>query len=227
MNYYYELSTSSRAAPPAVKLPIDQRQVRGLNLRRSERWSYGLSLTETYNLPHFDRLGRYTGASVYSLPCGPHDVISIAVSTVYGRLKRFASAHNKWHVVNGYLRNILRVSAYYVLSKNSYYMDRILVFLRNLKKYGKLLHRTTLHFLAKSDADKRFVYGQVCFQTNWLIFRACRPRDKSLLINSPKFASLETRIWKRIKAVRTMLIKSALEIVSIGRPNGANPSITM
>jgi hypothetical protein len=220
---YYELSTKSPTVLPAVVLPENQRQVRGLNLLRSERWAYGFSMKYPYALPHFDRLGKYTGQSVYTLPCNPNDVVSISISTVYGRLKRYACSHNSWKIVRPRQRDILRAAAYYVLSKNSYFMDRILYFLRDLRKRGKLVHKTTLYFLCKSDADKRFVYGQVCFQTNWLIFRACRPRDKSLYFNSTKVASLETRPWKRIFMLRSMMAKSAEEIVTIGRPNGANP----
>lgn len=163
----------------AVTIPRTQRQVRGTDLRRSKRWLMSFpGIGGPYQLPLIDRLGRYTGASVYTLACEPADVLSSTVATVYGRLKRYAHAHNKKFVVNKYLRTILRVAAYYTISKNSYYMDRILFFLRNLEMNGKRLHPITLHYLTRCDEDKRFVYGQVCYQTNWLIFRACRPRDK-------------------------------------------------
>jgi len=179
---YFELSYAPNAREiTAVTLPRDQRQVRGLNLRRSQRWCNMVfpGVGGPYELPHIDRLGRFTGASVYTLACNPADLVSITASTVFGRLKRYASAHNGSKEANRHLREILRAAVYYTLSKNSYFMDRILCFLRDLKKHGKLIHKVTLKYLAKCDADKRFVYGQACYNANWLIFRACRPRDKS------------------------------------------------
>lgn len=169
-----------------------------------------------YELPHIDRLGRFTGASKYTLACNPADVVSITVSTVYSRLKRYASAHNGSRVANKYLREILRVAAYYSLTKNSYYMDRILCFLRDLKKYGRLIHKVTLNFLAKCDADKRFVYGQVCYNTNWLIFRACRPRDKSHNLDSrlhPSF--LRDRGFSREKQLFKSSVTAICEKVAM------------
>lgn len=163
-----------------MTLPRDQRQIRGLSLRRSKRWLTTVPVVRNrFELPLIDRLGRFTGETIYSLVCDPADVLSTTISTVFSRLWRYANAHNKYDVCAPRRRDILRAAVYYVLQKNSYFMDRILVFLRDLGKLGKLIHRTTLKFLSKCDADKRFVYGQACYNANWLIFRACKPRDKS------------------------------------------------
>jgi hypothetical protein len=225
----YELSFRPDAVPTAVvSLDKNQRQVRGLNLRRSKRWMLSLPgvKPEPYHLPHFDRLGRYTGTSKYTLACEPPDVLSISVATVFGRLKRYTSAHNPVELVKPRLRDILRAAAYYVLSKNSYFMDRLLYFLRNLKSNGKLIHRTMLYYLARSDADKRFVYGQVCFQTNWLIFRAAKPRDKSLYLKlvADKFPEYldyrDTRRPCRYGYVRLMSTTLAEGVAGIGRSMG-------
>lgn len=222
---YYELSFSPDAVPiQAVNLPRNQRQVRGTTLKRSKRWSMCFpGIGGPYQLPLIDRLGRFTGASVYTLACEPADVLSTTVATVYSRLKRYAGAHNKNFVVNRYLREILRAAAYYVISKNSYFMDRILFFLRNLERNGKQVHKTTLYFLARCNADKRFVYGQVCFQTNWLIFRACQPRDKLHILNkcdriSPDFLGKPGSARRGI--VRSTTTMFAENVAAVGRSKG-------
>jgi hypothetical protein len=209
----------------AVTLSRMQRQVRGLNLKRSKRWLTSFpGIGGPYEMPHIDRLGRFTGASVYTLTCEPADVLSITVSTIFGRLKRYAHAHNERRVVGKHLRVLLRVAAYYALSKNSYYMDRILCFVRNLSKYGKHIHPITLHFLAKGDEDKRFVYSQVCYQTNWLIFRVCkRPRDKLPLLKS--FGLTNPSLFRRGTVSPTARVRSnvtglAESVATVGRPNG-------
>jgi hypothetical protein len=223
---YYELSFSpGMVSTNAVNLPLAQRQVRGMDLRRSKRWSFcfpGVTGVE-YEMPFIDRLGRFTGASVYTLACEPADVLSITTATVYGRLKRYCNAHNGWRVTRRLLREILRAAAWYTISKNSYFMDRILFFLRDCRNYGKLIHKTTLHYVAKGSADKRFVYGQVCYQTNWLIFRACRPRDKLPLIklcdqHSPGFLGRPGSC--RYGKVRSMSTALAERVASIGSPKG-------
>jgi hypothetical protein len=163
-----------------IDLPPDQRQVRGLSLRRSKRWLATVPVVRNrFQLPLIDRLGRFTGESVYTLAGTPADVLSTTIATIHSRLWRYACAHNEYGVCSPRRKDILRAAVYYTITKNSYFMDRILAILRNLKSCGKALHKTTLRFLSKCDADKRFVYGQACYNANWLIFRACKPRDKS------------------------------------------------
>lgn len=222
---YIELSFSPDADPAKVEvLSRDHRQVRGLNLRRSKRWSMCFpGVGGPYELPLIDRLGRFTGASVYTLACEPADVLSITVSTIFGRLKRYASAHCKNSIVNRYQRVILRAAAYYAISKNSYFMDRLLFLLRTLEKNGRSVHKLTLKFVAKGNADKRFVYGQVCYQTNWLIFRACKPRDKLPLLKkcdriSPGFLGSPGSFRRGI--VRSTTTKFAENVAMVGRSTG-------
>jgi hypothetical protein len=222
---YYEISYRVGDVPvSAVDLPACQRQARGVTLKRSKRWlvSWPNILTTRYHLPLIDRLGRFTGESAYTLPCEPADLLSTTISTIFSRLKRYAAHHNKREIVGKRLRDILRASTYYALSKNSYYMDRILFFLRNLEKNGKLIHRITLYYLSKGDADKRFVYSQVSYNTNWLIFRACRPRDKSPFLHriGPQVHHSRVSPWVPNARLRSMTTALAENVAFIGRPNG-------
>lgn len=223
---FYEISRRPSDKPLAARvIPQDQRQVRGAQLRRSTRWLDSFpAVGGSYELPHIDRLGRFTGESIYTLACEPADVLSTTVATVYGRLKRYAAAHNKRDVLSRHYRNLLRVSAYYTLSKNSYYMDRILFFLRNLEKNGKHIHPTTLKFLTKCNADKRFVYSQVCYQTNWLIFRACKPRDKLHFKHKKSLGTprgyLDVRGTAQHGRFRSNMTALAESVAMIGRTKG-------
>lgn len=183
---FYELRYGYLGADlPAVKLPPNQRQVRGVSLRRSARWvDYLPEFNQMeFDLPLIDRLGRYTGKALYSIACRPTDVVATVISTIFSRLKRYSCYHNSFRAFKLREKDIFRAAVLYALSKNSYYMDRILYFLRDLKERGRLIHPVTLHFLSKGNEDKRFVYGQACYQANWLIFRAAKPRDKLPFLN--------------------------------------------
>lgn len=162
------------------KINRDTLRQKSISIRSSKSW------IDAYNTPNgglavpfIDRLGRFSGHAVYSWSCDPRSLISTVTSTIANRLVSYAKRHNKWFVIKRYLRPMLEAAAYYAFSKNLHFWDRILYFVRNLTKCGKLIHRLRLFFTSKWDDNKRFVYSQVIFQTNWLLFRASRPRDKS------------------------------------------------
>jgi len=165
---------------------IDRNCIRekAISIRSSTRW---LDTFKTPNgglsVPFIDELGRITGHTLYRWSCDPRSLITTVVATISNRLVRFCRRHNPWHIVRGHLKALLEASAYYAFSKNSYFWDRVLHFSRNLKKRGNLIRSTRLSFSSKWDDNKRFVYSQVTFQTNWLLFRAFRPRDKSHFFN--------------------------------------------
>lgn len=163
---------------------------KGISIRNSIRWLDCMkSPSGGFNVPFIDRLGRYTGHSLYKWACDPRSLIATTVSTISKRLVDYCRRHNPWYVVKRNLSRIVRASAYYAMSKNAYMWDRVLFFARNLEKNGSLLHRVTLFFVSKLDDHKRFVYSHVCFQTQWLLFRAKWPRDKSLLNNGKGWIS--------------------------------------
>jgi hypothetical protein len=155
-------------------------RAKAISIRSSTRW---IDTFKTPNgglhVPFIDQLGRFTGQSVYRWACDPRSLIATTVATIAKRLISYCRRHNKWFVIKRHLKVLLGAAAYYCFSKNSHFWDRILFFSRNLEKRGNLIHRLRLYFSSKWDDNKRFVYSQVIFQTNWLLFRALRPRDKS------------------------------------------------
>jgi hypothetical protein len=151
-------------------------------MRSSKRWYPAPSNEETRYLPYIDKLGRNTGTSIYRWTCTSSQYVSTVVSTVFSRLNAYARRHNEYRLVIRNQERLLKVSYYYAVTGNNYLWDRVLYFSRNLEKYGTLIHRAMIKFVQKADDYIRFVYSQVCFQTHWLLFRAERPRDKSVKI---------------------------------------------
>jgi hypothetical protein len=159
-------------------LPLKPKAVK---VRESTRWyNSAPPIKGNWIIPFIDDQGKYTGTGVYSWNCDPRSYISTVVATISRRLEVYARRHNHYRYVKSYLNQLVRVSFYYSVTKNDYLMDRILYFLRDLKTRGKLIHKLLLVFMSKRDANFRFVYSHVCSQTKWLLFRASRPRDKSL-----------------------------------------------
>jgi hypothetical protein len=69
-------------------------------------------------------------------------------------------------------------------------------------------------FLCTLDENKRFVYSQVYFQTNWLYTRALAPRDKSIWFRihskGEGLFSPEVHAYKTKKAIREVSCDIAL-----------------
>jgi len=184
------ISKGIESRGPKYKLKLLDRNClrqKAVSIRNSVRW---IDAFNTPNggmfVPFIDQLGRFTGHSVYKWSCDPRSLIATTISTICDRLKKYALRHNKYYVVRRYLPILLRAATYYAFTKNSYFWDRILYFTRQLEGRSSSISRTTLFFLSKLDVNKRFVYSQVCFQTNWLLFRAQVPRDKSIFFKRGK-----------------------------------------
>jgi len=158
-----------------------QPPLRGVVVRNSERWMRCLPLPgdRSWNIPYIDMIGRFTGNTVYRWSCKPQVALATIVSTIASRLLTYCLRHNKWYIVRRNLRRLAGASFLYACHKSSWFWDRILFFCRDLDKRGNLIHKYTLKSLLKMDENIRFVYSQVCFQTNWLLSQAHRPCDKS------------------------------------------------
>lgn len=163
---------------------------KSVSIKSSTRW---IDTWKTPNggisVPFIDKLGRYTGQTVYRWSCDPRSLITTVVSTISKRLVSYCRRHNSKAVVNRHLKSLTGAAAYYAFTKDSHFWDRILFFCRNLQERGKLVHRLRLFHSSKWDDNKRFVYSQVIFQTNWLLSRAHGPRDKSLFFREKKRTS--------------------------------------
>lgn len=163
-----------------------QPPLRAVVVRNSERWMRCLPLpgNRAWDIPYIDRLGRFTGHTVYRWVCKPQVALGTIISTIASRLLQYSLVHNKWHIVRKNLGRIARASFLYACQKSSWFWDRILYFCRDLDRRGNLIHKYTLKFLLKQDENIRFVYSQVCLQTNWLLSQAHRPCDKSARVKS-------------------------------------------
>lgn len=163
------------------ELPPDVPKARGVSIRKNKKWLCEVPAEplQALPVPLFNQVGKNTGLTLYEWRTNLPSYVASVCSTIARRLLTYAHKHNSSKVVSRFSRVLPRVAAYYFLTWNGYLLDRILYFLRNLEKRGSLIHRVLLCFVSKLDVHKRFVYSQVCFQTNWLLFRALRPRDKS------------------------------------------------
>jgi len=184
------VTLSSSACDPLFKTELldrDTLRKKGVNIRASTSWIQCFNTPNGgLNVPYIDNLGRFTGHFLYKWSCDPRSLLMTTVSTIARRLMVYAKGHNKSFIVRRHSKALLGAAAYYAFSKNAYFWDRVLFFCRDLQNRGKLIHRLRLFFSSKWDDNKRFVISQVIFQTNWLLFRAFRPRDKSLFYGRVK-----------------------------------------
>jgi hypothetical protein len=178
---YLTLGSNGREWTMKTLHPNDlHRTHSSVQIRRSNRWLTRQKSPQTsVELPFIDHVGKFTGTNLYHVNLSPSQFIGTVISTVYkrvyglvvrrnGRLKR---TRNRWSTL------LLRCSAYYALTKNAYFWDRLLPLLRKGDRgtVSKMLHK----FVCKLDDYKWFVYSHACSQAKWLTFRALGPRDKS------------------------------------------------
>jgi hypothetical protein len=161
-------------------LPKKRHLARGVNLLTSERWiKTPKAFKPSVKLPYIDVRGKFTGTNLYQCDLTPQGYISTVISTILRRVKFWVLRRNSISEWNKRQNILLKCSAYYAMTKNVYFWDRILALTkslgRNWKSISSLLHSVS----SKLDDHKWFVYGHVCLQTQWLTSRAVRPRDKS------------------------------------------------
>lgn len=158
-------------------------RIRGAKIRNSKRWISGIAPPLTgLNFPYINKLGQFTGTTLFKWYGDPRSFIASVISTIANRIVNRALQYNSMRTVVKCTDKIVRAAFYYAISKNSYFWDRILFFTKDLEKNRNLLHKFVLKWVLRTDVHKRFVYGHVCNQTQWLLFRAERPRDKSAIM---------------------------------------------
>lgn len=160
------------------------RYLLGLRVRNSKRWYESFHYpTSGFKIPYIDELGRFSGCNLYKWNTDPRIIVSSIVSTIYQRLLKHTIKHNRTDVMRVFRAHqlILKCATYYALTKNLYFLNRILFLLKNLRKNISIIQKLCTWFACKMDDSRRFVFSQVYIQTNWLTFRVARPRDKSLV----------------------------------------------
>jgi len=192
-----ELRVDAKLGRP---MPLPDK-VRSLEIRKSMRWAIEDS-KRVFDFPLISNVGKFTGTSVGRFECYPAQHISTIVATIASRLWKRALRYQKHHVLVKHQRLLLGAAYYYAMSKNSWFMDRILFLSKDLESNWRQVQFLTVHFISKQDDYNRFVYSQVLFQTNWLLFRACRPRDKSML-----FTSVTSVKWSKAKTLSSFYKK--------------------
>lgn len=154
-----------------------------VSLRRSNRWLTRMKFpTTSCELPFIDHVGRFTGYGTYLVNWAPSAYLATVFATIWRRLKFFICRKKSIGEFNKRQHLMMKCCAYYALTKNVYFWNRLLALVRkdfDWRTISKLLHC----FSSKLDDYKWFVYSGVCLQTYWLTFRAVRPRDKSIIRN--------------------------------------------
>lgn len=179
LNYLTLESGGREWKPKTIDLSRDKPH-RSISVRRSERWLPRHKFPTTcVGLPIIDKVGRFTGYNAYRVNTSPAVLLGTTITTIYRRVYalvvrrygRSKKTQNQWSDL------LARCSAYYALTKDVYFWDRLLPLLR--KGDRKLLSSVLHHRTVKLDDYKWFVYSHACLQTKWLTFRALGPRDKS------------------------------------------------
>lgn len=162
------------------KLPKRKSKVKSLNLLTSKAW---IKTSQFPNsdafLPYIDRVGKFTGMATYRCNLTPQGYIATVITTIHRRLRLWIVRHQSLSEYNKRQSLMLKAAAYYALSKNVYFWDRILFLSKELSRNWRTISKVLHRYTAKLDEHKWFVYGHVCMQTQWLTLRALRPRDKS------------------------------------------------
>jgi len=176
----------------------------------SKRWYTQRDLVKSsYVIPYIDKLGAFTGHDLATVRCSPSQYVATVTATILDRLRKRATQYNNHKVVNKHRSLLTGAAYYYSISKNSWFLDRVLALLKNLEENQRIIWKILKKFLCTLDENKRFVYSQVYFQTNWLYTRALAPRDKS--------------IWERLHScgegnfsskVEPYKLKKAIRVVS-------------
>lgn len=132
-------------------------------------------------IPLIDKRGFITGSVAHRTMMKPSSFVSTLTSTISQRALEWVLRHNgkDWKHARRHKDLIVRYSYLYAVTKSKWLWDRFLFLSKNIVENRKVLHGIHRKFLKRQDDYIRFVHNQCTFQSNWLLFRAKRPRDKS------------------------------------------------
>jgi len=161
--------------------PEKQRHIRAVTLKKGDWLGIKEDLIQIFEIPYFDTFGKNSGCTLYTARMTQQDYIATLIATVSRRLLCWTRSHSKlMRKEQAYLEDLIaRCSTLYVLTKNSYLIDRILVLTKDFRKNKSFIKGIIARFASKLDANKGFIYSQACSHAHWLTTRAKRPRDKS------------------------------------------------
>jgi len=173
-----------------VTLPFLPDKVSGLEIKKSRRWAFGQSIPAVYDFPYITNSVRFSGSNVIRCFCHPEQFLSTMIATISSRITKHIIKHNPKRMHIKFRGLIVRFSFVYLISRSQWLLDRILVLMKNIQKNQNSIMFLIVKFLSCMDDYNRFVYSQVIHQTNWLLYRAVRPRDKSNVGGPSKLWSL-------------------------------------
>jgi len=191
-------------------------KTQGFRFKHSERWISSLrDFPVTREIPYYDELGFFTGTSLGRWECFNESFISSCIATVYSRLNKRARKYNSYRQCESAVGAMLRAATYYALTRNSWFWDRIVFLVKDLKKNAYLIHRLSTRHMLKCDANVRFVYSHAIFQAQWLISRVLRPRDKSPLHQTKKDRPKSIDLRRRLNGTQGLrLICEKISLIS-------------
>lgn len=150
----------------------------GLQVKKSKRWATEQVPSGAYKLPYISKCGKFTGVSLGTFSSTPTQVVATIMATILSRARHWVYNHNSYSAVVKHRRLIIRSAYYYAVSHNSWFWDRFLFLSKEIEKNKNIICALSLRFMSKLDDYNRFVYSQVCVQTNWLLFRGRYPSDR-------------------------------------------------
>jgi hypothetical protein len=169
------------------EIPKVRSHVKSLNVLTSLAWIDCPKFPSgSIELPLIDRRGKLTGEVLYTSKFQPQQYISTVISTTLRRLKFWVLSHkSKIGDYNKRQGLLLRAASLIAMTKNYYLLDRVLFLTKDLAKNWIHIDSLVKRFAKRVDDYTWFVYGHVCFQTQWLTSRAVRPRDKFTIMIAP------------------------------------------
>lgn len=163
-------------------LPERKQLIRAVSVKEGNWLGMKNDFKKPFHIPYIDRRGKFSGCTLYRSSLTSQSYLSTLIGTVSRRLIQWSRSHQgklKHKVYRNLETLIARISALYVLTKNSYMMDRCLVLLKNLEKNQSAIRGLLAFYVSKLDENKGFIYSQASKYAHWLTSRASRPRDKS------------------------------------------------
>jgi len=156
--------------------PIPKGKTPGFNTKISKRaWVEPASPLKERPVPFINQTGKFSSGILGYWRTTDQAYVASIVSTVYQRLKMLSTHRYPKEKSNRSLGLAYQAACYYSLTRNDWFLDRVVALLaRNDKALRSLLWKV----VSRLGANTRFVFGQFLHQDLWLKSRAAKPRAK-------------------------------------------------